>query len=108
MWSVLFHPEAEAELDRVVAKERAAILNAVEKLKALGPQLPFPHQSHLEGTGRLRELRPRAGRSPWRGLYGQRGEVFVIAAIGPEAEVDPRGFGRAVAAATDRLLEIQT
>ncbi|MGH3798528.1 MAG: hypothetical protein ACRDTD_00045 [Pseudonocardiaceae bacterium] len=31
------------------------------------------------------------------------GEVFVIAAIGPEAQADKRGFGRAVAAAQARL-----
>jgi hypothetical protein len=31
------------------------------------------------------------------------GDVFVIAAIGPEAQADKRGFGRAVAAAQGRL-----
>jgi hypothetical protein len=44
---------------------------AVDKLRELGPHLPFPHASAVrgnEGAG-LRELRPRAGRSPWRAIY---------------------------------------
>ncbi|MGH4010899.1 MAG: hypothetical protein ACRDTH_22530 [Pseudonocardiaceae bacterium] len=43
------------------------------------------------------------GRSAWRALYRRVGEVFVIAAIGPEAQAGKRGFGRAVAAAQARL-----
>ncbi len=108
MWALAFHPEAEAELDRLTATERVAMLNAVEKLKALGPTLPFPHQSKVQGATGLRELRPRAGRSRWRGFYGQVGDVFVMAAVGPEANVDPRKFTRAVRAATTRLAEIES
>lgn len=81
-------------------------MNAIEKLKALGPALPFPHQSDVRGAEGLRELRPRAGRSPWRAFYRRFGDVFVIAAVGPEAEVDPRGFERAVRVAATRLDEI--
>ena len=107
MWTVVFHPDVDGELDRLTAAERVAMLNAVEKLKALGPTLPFPHQSNVQGTTGLRELRPRAGRSRWRGFYGQVGDAFVIAAIGPEAKVDPRQSTRAVRAATTRLAEIE-
>jgi len=107
VWAVVFHPEAENELARLAATERVAMLNAVEKLKALGPTLPFPHQSNVQGSTGLRELRPRAGRSRWRGCYGQIGDVFVVAAIGPEAKVDPRGFTRAVRAAATRLAAIE-
>jgi hypothetical protein len=107
VWTVVFHPEAEVELGRLMATERVAILNAVEKLKALGPGLPFPHQSNVQGAASLRELRPRAGRSRWRGFYGQVGDVLVMLAVGPEAKVDPRGFTRAVRAATARLVEVE-
>lgn len=82
---------------------------AVEKLAVYGQTLPFPHSSALQGsagTG-LRELRPRAGRSPTRALYARVGDVFVIAAVGPEAHVDRRGFDRAVRAARDRLAELE-
>jgi hypothetical protein len=106
VWTVLFHPDAEIELDALDACERAAMMNAAEKMAALGPNLPFPHQSHVECAGRIRELRPRAGRSRWRGLYGQVGDAFVVVAISPEANVDPRRFRRAVVAANARLNDI--
>ncbi|MBU6244347.1 MAG: type II toxin-antitoxin system RelE/ParE family toxin [Actinomycetales bacterium] len=67
------------------AAERNPLLHAVEKLEAFGPQLGFPHSSAVQGFSGLRELRPRAGRSPWRALYQRVEDVFVIAAIGPEA-----------------------
>jgi hypothetical protein len=82
-------------------------MHAVEKLVAVGPALPFPHQSSVKGAEGLRELRPRGGRSQWRPLYGRVGETFVIAAVGPEVLVDARGFRRAVTAATKRLDEIE-
>ena len=102
-WDIVFHPAATQELEALAARERVAILHAVEKLSALGPSLPFPHQSHIEGGALVRELRPRRGRSRWRAFYGQVGELFVVAAIGPESTVDPRAFERAVEAASDRL-----
>jgi hypothetical protein len=55
----------------------------------------------------LRELRPRAGRSPWRVLYRRVGQVFVLAAIGPEAESDHRGFDQAARHAGSRLDELE-
>jgi len=60
----------------------------------------------VKGAEGLRELRPRGGRSPWRPLYSRVGDTFVIAAVGPEALADARGFGRAVADAAKRLNDI--
>jgi hypothetical protein len=107
MWEVVYHPEAEAEHNDVPSKERAAIAHAREKWETLGPQLPYPHQSAVRGAKSLRELRPRAGRSPWRPIYSRVGDVFVVLAVGPEAEVDRQGFNKAVAAAQERLREIE-
>jgi hypothetical protein len=83
------------------------VLNAVEKLTVFGPALPFPHCSAIQGAERLRELRPRAGRSAWRTFYRRLGDMLVIAAVGPEAEADKRGFDRAVTAALARLAELE-
>jgi len=108
-WPVRYHPKARAEADAVPAQERNAVDNAVDKLASLGPRLPFPHSSKVMGDpgGSLRELRPRAGRSPWRCIYQRIGDVFVIGAIAPEAQKNKAGFERAVSAAKSRLAEIE-
>jgi hypothetical protein len=108
-WVVRYHPKARSEADAVPAHEQRALDNAVDKLAALGPLLAFPHSSKVMGDpgGALRELRPRAGRSPWRCIYQRIGDVFVIAAVAPEAQNDKAGFERAVAAAKTRLAEIE-
>jgi hypothetical protein len=91
--------DAVMEIEALPAQERVAIDNALTKLEALG----YPHSSQVKGT-QLRELRPRRGRSRWRALCQRRGtQFFVIAAIGPEALHDQRGFQRAIATAQARL-----
>jgi len=107
VWRVVFHPEAAAEHRRLPVAEREAIDHAVEKLRAMGPPLPYPHQSDVRGASSLRALRPRAGRSAWRALYRRVGQLFIVVAVGPEAEVDPRGFDRTVYAALTRLDDLE-
>jgi hypothetical protein len=108
VFKVVFHPAAERELERLPKGEQVAIAAAVEKLRVDGPMLRAPHQSAVRGALSLRELRPRAGRSAWRALYRRVTEdTFVIAAIGPEAVNDRRGFGRAVGLAEQRLGELE-
>lgn len=107
MWRVAYLPDAEQERAKLPPKERAALHNAVVKLEQIGPALGYPHTSAVRGVEGLRELRPRQGRSPWRGLYRQVGDVFVIAAVGPEAEHDPRQFRRTCEAAVERLAELE-
>ena len=104
---MVYHPDALYEEQQLPAREREALQRAVEKLIASGPALGYPHTSSVLNGERLRELRPRAGRSPWRAFYRQLGDVLVIAAIGPEAQVDKHGFRRAVDAAERRLDEIE-
>ena len=107
MWVVAYLPEAEQERAALPKAERAALINADAKLIAYGPQLGYPHTSAVRDADRLRGLQPRAGRSAWRALYRQVGEVFVVAAVGPEAQSDPRGFERAVRRALQRLAELE-
>lgn len=107
MWSVVYLPEAERERSTLPEPEVAAMINADAKLRALGPALGYPHSSAMRGAAELRELRPRGGRSPWRAFYRRVGHAFVIAAVGPEAQVNPRGFRRACRAATTRLAALE-
>lgn len=108
-WPVRYHPKARTEADALPVQEQKAIDGAVDKLASLGPTLPFPHSSKVMGDpgGSLRELRPRAGRSAWRCIYERMGDVFVIGAVGPEAQKDKAGFNSAVGAAKARLAEIE-
>ncbi|MEH1016143.1 type II toxin-antitoxin system RelE/ParE family toxin [Micromonospora sp. CPCC 206060] len=106
-WAVLVHPEADLELGKVGPRERVAIVNALKKLQEIGPSLGYPHTSDVRGANHLRELRPRAGRSPWRAFYRQIGSALVVGAIGPEAEVDPKGFKRATSIAEQRSDEVE-
>ena len=106
-WEVRFHSDAREERRKLSLQEREAMANAVEKLRVHGPVLPYPHSSDVRGADRLRELRPRSGRSSWRALYRRIGDLFVVGAIAPEANVDRRGFARAVSAAELRLAEIE-
>jgi len=107
MWPVVYLPDAEQERDKLPGNEREALYNAIRKLESIGPALGFPHTSAVKAAAGLRELRPRRGRSQWRALYRQAGAKFVIAAIGPEAMHDPRGFGAACDAAQARLAELE-
>jgi hypothetical protein len=107
MWVVAYLPEAELERAGLPKADRAALINADAKLAAYGPRLGYPHTSAVLGAHALRELRPRAGRSAYRALYRQVGEVFVVAAVGPEAQSDSRGFGRAVRQALERLDRVE-
>lgn len=98
------HDEALTELKAIPARERKAIANAIMKLEALGPDLGYPHSSAVKGADRLRELRPRSGDSPWRAFYRQvGGTIFIVAAVGPEANVKPRDFDKAIRLAEERL-----
>ena len=100
---VVILEEARFELRAIPERERVAIQTAIEKLRIFGQDLGHPHSSQIKGTS-IRELRPRAGRSPWRAFYQQRdGRIFLVGAIGPEALQNPRGFRRAVAAAIERM-----
>jgi hypothetical protein len=106
-WAVVYLPDAVREREALPPRERQALYNATAKLKAIGPALGYPHTSAVQGASQLRELRPKAGRSPWRALYRPVGDRFVIAAIAPEAQHDAKGFARACAAATQRLNELE-
>lgn len=106
-WDVLFHPQADVELSKVPARERVAIVNALDKLRVVGPTLGFPHTSRVRGADDLREVRPRQGRCVWRVFYRQIGDALVVGSVGPEADVDPKGFRRAIRSAEARLDEVE-
>src|SRR5437764_5818942 len=100
---VRFTHDARREFQALPPAEKEAMRNAIGKLEQAGEALAYPHSSRVRGAADLRELRPRAGRSPWRGFYRRFRDEIVIGAFGPEAQADPPGFTRAVRAAAERL-----
>jgi hypothetical protein len=75
---VIILDEAKAEHKALPARERVAIQSAIEKLIAYGLQLGFSRSSAVRGIDdTLRELHPRAGRSPWWAFYRRSGEFIV-------------------------------
>jgi len=107
MWKVEYLPAAREERDKLPPNERGALHRAAEKLKALGPELPYPHSSDVRSAPGLRELRPRGGHCAWRQLYRRTGDRFIIAAIAPDGDSDARGFRRACTRALQRLAELE-
>jgi hypothetical protein len=85
--------------------ERAALHNAVRKLEAIGPALPALQRRPRDrgAAGAAAQSGPRA----WRALYRRVSDVFVIAAVSPEAVQDPRGFSRACERLLARLAELE-
>lgn len=106
-YEVRWPPAASGELDASwPASEKAAMHNAVEKLIASGPRLPFPHASAVKGhIGQgFRELRPRSGRSRWRPIYRRvLPGTFVVFAVAPESQIDRKGFDAAIGRAAARF-----
>jgi DNA-binding XRE family transcriptional regulator len=99
VWTYRYLAEAILERDSLVPKRKRRSSTQRQSWQPLGPRLPYPHSSAVKGADRLRELRPRGGRSPWRAFYRQIGEEFVVAAIGPEAQERPDWLHRGLPAA---------
>ncbi len=104
---VRFHHAARPEFNAMPTAEQVAMRRVLELLRQEGDQLGAPYSSNVEGADRLRELRPRAGRSPWRAFYRRIGERMRVGAFGPEALSNPPGFRRAMRAAEERLNRIE-
>jgi hypothetical protein len=105
---IIIHPACRAELAALAQRdqrEAVALRHARRKLVQLGSSLGYPHTSAIRGSADgMRELRPRAGNSPWRLLY-LPGRPTLLLALAPEAMRDRRGFRRALDAAHQRRFD---
>jgi hypothetical protein len=99
-WVVVFDGDAVIDFEDVKSRgERKAVFNVVDKLRALGPDLPSPHIKSLKGETDLFELRPKQGNSPVRAIYARLGARFVVLSVAARKS----GFDAAVADAKERL-----
>lgn len=100
VWMVDFHSDAVIDFEDVKSRgERKAVVNVVQKLKDLGPELPSPHMKSLKGEANLFELRPKQEACEARPLYARFGSRFVVLAVAAKK----RDFDRAVVEARERL-----
>jgi hypothetical protein len=81
--------------------------NAVDKLKALGLALPYPHSSNVQGWEDLRELRPQGRQEPVAAALPAGRRRVRHRCDRPGGEKDKRGFDRACQHAIDRLAELE-
>lgn len=63
---------------------REDVARTISLLEELGPRLPFPHSSGINGSrhGHMRELRVQSGREPYRVFYAfdpRRAAILLIA-----------------------------
>jgi len=70
-WLVEYLSESVVEVQGLPKKDLVGVLNAVDKLRQLGPRLAPPHMKPLQGEPDLLELRPRQGQSPMRVIYAR-------------------------------------
>ena len=61
---------------RLPARDRRIVANHIERLKAFGPDLPYPWSSQVRGE--LRELRADAGPTHYRFLYRRSDNLLVL------------------------------
>jgi hypothetical protein len=92
IWQVEYTDEFGAWWDRLSAAEQESVAASVGLLEQLGPDLPFPHSSGIEGSRhrRLRELRVQHRGRPFRILYAfDPGRTAVLLVGGDKSRPGP-------------------
>jgi len=103
MWTVSWHKDADLKLHKLPVPERVAMLHAVDKPKASGRGCP----THTKAASAVSKGAASYARAVAAAAGGRstsaNGDAFVIGAVGPEAQVDQRGFDKAARDALARL-----
>ena len=84
MWDVEYTNEFETWWQQLSIEEQEAVAYSIELLTQLGPNLPHPHSSGINGSkiSHMRELRTQAQGKPFRTLYAfdpRRTAILLIA-----------------------------
>ena len=105
-WGIEFTDEFGLWWDDLSKDEQDSIDRSVGLLETLGPSLPFPHSSSINGSrhGNMRELRVQHGGDPYRVLYAFDPPRTAILLIGGNKSGDDRFYERMVPIA-DRIYD---
>ena len=106
-WSVEYTNEFGAWWAELAEREQEDTTAVVELLMELGPQLPFPHSSGIEGSrhSHMRELRVQSGGRPFRIFYAFDPRRAAILLVGGGKTGDDRFYDRYIPIA-DKLYDI--
>lgn len=108
-WTIVFHPDFEAEFDVLDADVADEIGGLIELLEIEGPQLGRPHCDTLNGSAHanMKELRCRAGGGVWRIAFAfdPKREAVVLVAGDKGGANQKRFYKRLIATADERYSE---
>jgi hypothetical protein len=102
-WEVEYTDEFGAWWAGLAETQQDDVTASVELLMELGPLLPFPHSSGIEGSrhSHMRELRVQSGGRPLRIFYAFDPRRMAILLIGADKTGDDRFYDRYVPLADD-------
>lgn len=102
-WEVEFTNEFGDWWEGLDEDEQESVSASVGLLEVMGPRVPFPHSSGIQGSrhGHLRELRVQHRGRPYRVFYAFDPRRSAILLIGGEKTGDDRFYDRMVAIADD-------
>lgn len=105
-WNVEYTDEFGAWWETLTEAEQESIDVSVRLLEAMGPRLPFPHSSGVQGSkhGQMRELRIQHAGRPYRVLYAFDPRRAAILLIGGDKTGNDRWYDINVPLA-DRLYD---
>lgn len=102
-WNVEYTDEFGTWWTELAEGRQEDVTASVGLLETLGPQLPFPHSSGVEGSrhGHMRELRVQSGGRPIRIFYAFDPRRAAILLIGGDKTGDDRFYETYVPVADD-------
>jgi hypothetical protein len=93
-WDVEYTDEFGRWWDTLTEAEQESVDVSVRLLEAMGPQLPFPHSSGVNGSrhGHMRELRVQHAGRPYRVLYAFDPKRAAILLLGGDKTGNKRWY----------------
>ena len=93
-WDIEYTDEFGVWWDDLVEKEHESIRSTVKLLGELGPNLPFPYSSSIQGSkhSKIRELRIQHAGRPYRVLYAFDPRRVAILLLGGDKTGNDRWY----------------
>jgi len=106
-WEVEYTDEFERWWESLTEGEQEDVAASVELLETLGPTLPYPHSSGINGSRYriMRELRIQHGGKPYRVLYAFDPRRTAILLLGGGKAGNDRWYEQMVPKADDLYAE---